>query len=148
MPFENLAPWRTTPKPPCSSSGMGFHPGSLFVFHGMHTKREVAPPDTTSFNGLERQESKELAHVCCGNTGCCTASPSSRDSHCPTVSLHPEDWQDSSGLTCDRSRLVLPHSGLQEVTSEPGLVLSSACRKPSLLLPLWWPYLHQAGLER
>lgn len=47
MPFENLAPWRTTPKPPCSSSGMGFHPGSLFVFRGMHTKREVAPPDTT-----------------------------------------------------------------------------------------------------
>lgn len=47
MPVENLAPWRTTPKPTCSSSGMGFHPGSLSVFREMHTKREVAPPDTT-----------------------------------------------------------------------------------------------------
>lgn len=151
MSAENLATWKATTKPPCSSPGPGFHPWSSLVFHGMHTKREVAPPEATCLLMVCKGRGAELLPMCAVGMGLLhkplhPAGTGAGLRPLPHSEFAPwRDWQDSSCLTWDRCSLVLPHSTLQEVTSEFGLVLSSACREPSLLLPSWWPYLHQAG---
>lgn len=96
MSAENLATWKATTKPPCSSPGPGFHPWSSLVFHGMHTKREVAPPEATCLLMVCKGRGAELLPMCAVGMGLLhkplhPAGQGLGFVHCPTVNLHPEE---------------------------------------------------------